>query len=294
MKTVRYLILVFIMLFSVQTAWGYDLADVKKAGVLRHLGVPYANFVTGSGDGLDVELMKLFAHHLGVKYEYVQTSWKDIIGDLTGRRAKAKGDEPELLDEIPIRGDVISNGFTVLPWREKVVSFSVPTFPTQVWLIVRADSAIQPIVPTGDIVKDIAATKAALRGEVLLGMPNTCLDISLYKLEKENARPKNFGGSLNEIAPAIINKEAGTAILDVPDALVALEKWPGEIKVIGPISENQMMATAFRKESPELLASFNAFLAECKKDGTYINLVKKYYPAVFDYYKDFFKDAVKK
>jgi hypothetical protein len=27
------------------------------------LGVPYANFITGSGDGLDVELMQLFARH---------------------------------------------------------------------------------------------------------------------------------------------------------------------------------------------------------------------------------------
>ncbi len=34
-----------------------DLDEIKKSGVLRHLGVPYANFVTGSGDGMDVELV---------------------------------------------------------------------------------------------------------------------------------------------------------------------------------------------------------------------------------------------
>lgn len=32
-------------------ATGGDLPDVRAAGVLRHLGVPYANFVSGSGDG---------------------------------------------------------------------------------------------------------------------------------------------------------------------------------------------------------------------------------------------------
>ena len=43
-----------------------DLSQIKAAGVLRHLGVPYANFVTGSGDDLDVELMQLFAKRTGL------------------------------------------------------------------------------------------------------------------------------------------------------------------------------------------------------------------------------------
>ncbi|HTZ17278.1 MAG TPA: hypothetical protein VMB78_02435, partial [Dissulfurispiraceae bacterium] len=55
--------------------FGADLDDVRKRGVLRHLGVPYANFVTGSGDGMDVELMKMFARHIGVNYKYIKTDW---------------------------------------------------------------------------------------------------------------------------------------------------------------------------------------------------------------------------
>ena len=39
-----------IMLMSGKAS-GMDLSDIKKRGVLRHLGVFYANFVTGSGDG---------------------------------------------------------------------------------------------------------------------------------------------------------------------------------------------------------------------------------------------------
>ena len=68
-----------------------DQADVQQRGVLRHLGVPYANFVTGAGDGMDVELMKGFAGYLGVRYEYVPTSWKDVIGDLTGKKSQGRG-----------------------------------------------------------------------------------------------------------------------------------------------------------------------------------------------------------
>ncbi|MCF8109822.1 MAG: hypothetical protein K9J81_12635 [Desulfohalobiaceae bacterium] len=66
-------------LWLVAPGYASGLDEVKKSGVLRHLGVPYAHFVTGSGDGLDVELMRLFADRLGVSYEYVETTWSEAI-----------------------------------------------------------------------------------------------------------------------------------------------------------------------------------------------------------------------
>ncbi|MDP2968552.1 MAG: ABC transporter substrate-binding protein, partial [Deltaproteobacteria bacterium] len=69
-----------LVIIPTRSTFGSDLAEVKAKGLLRHLGVPYANFVTGSGDGMDVGLVKLFAQHLGVKYEYVETSWGNLIG----------------------------------------------------------------------------------------------------------------------------------------------------------------------------------------------------------------------
>jgi len=59
-----------------------DIKEIKERGVLRHLGVPYANFITGMGDGLDVELVQLFVKELGVRYQYVKTSWKMVQGNL--------------------------------------------------------------------------------------------------------------------------------------------------------------------------------------------------------------------
>ena len=70
-----------------------SLDDLNERGVLRHLGVPYANFVTGAGDGMDVELMQQFAAWLRVGYEYVQTDWSSAIGDLTGENIKSRGGE---------------------------------------------------------------------------------------------------------------------------------------------------------------------------------------------------------
>jgi ABC-type amino acid transport substrate-binding protein len=264
--------------------------DVKKAGVLRHLGIPYANFVTGSGDGLDVELMMAFAKHLGVRYEYVKTDWGEVFGDLTGKTVKVKGNDVEITGDASIRGDVIANGVTVLPWRERIVAFSTPTFPNQVWLVARADSRVKPIKPSGNLSRDVEAVKKIIQGHSLLGKAGTCIDPTLYGIEKmEGTRILDFSGSLNDVAPALLNKDAELTLLDVPDALVALQKWPGKIKIVGPVSEVQDMSVAFSKDSPQLREAFNGFLEASKKDGSYPTLVKKYYPFVFDYFPQFFK-----
>ena len=283
-------IFTIVFLFS-QSVLGADLDEIKKRGVLRHLGVPYANFVTGSGDGLDVEMMKLFAQYLGVEYRYVKTSWKTVISDLIGQKIEiVDNGNVNLKGKAPIRGDLIANGMTILPWRQKVLDFATPYFPTQVWLIARGDSALSPITPANDIRKDIASVKSLLRSRTVMGKSNTCLDPRLYNLKKNGIKFKYINGSLNELAPAIINGEAESTLLDVPDALIALEKWSGNIKVIGPISEQQVMACAFPKSSPKLRKAYNLFFEKCKKDGTYLKLVKKYYPGVFIYYADFFEN----
>lgn len=279
-----------ILIFSIiGSAFGADLPEIKERGVLRHLGVPYANFVTGSGDGLDVELVTLFAQHLGVKYEYVKTSWKHVIEDLTGKKVKPEGEDIEILGDAPVKGDMIANGFTVLAWRKKIVNYSTPLFPTQVWVVARGDSEISPVKPSGDIDSDIAAVKGVLKGHTIIGVANTCLDPSLYSIEGTGARIKLFYGNLNELAPAVINRDAEATLLDVPDALIALEKWSGKVKVIGPVSPMQNMGCAFAKSSIQLQYAFDRFIDQCKRDGTYMRFVKKYYPAVFRYYPEFFK-----
>lgn len=267
-----------------------DLAQIRDDGTLRHLGVPYANFVTGSGDGLDVELIRGFAEHLGLRYEFVQTDWATVFGDLTGRHARRSETGAERLGSTPIRGDLIANGMTVLDWRRQVVAFSEPTFPSGVWLIAGASSSVSPIEPSGELGVDIANTKARLDGLSVLALTNTCLDPGLYQLERTRAEvrlaPDHL--KLNEMVPAMLNREAETTLLDVPDALVALERWPGRIKVVGPISDRQEMAVAFRPESVELREAFNDYLTRLRAAGTYRSMVNKYYPAVFDYFADFF------
>jgi len=270
-------------------AYCRDLDEVKQQGVLRHLGVPYANFVTGSGDGMDVEIVQLFAKHLGVRYEYVKTTWSDVVPDLIGRKVKPDGNNAELLDTVPVKGDIVANGFTVLPWREKVLNFSTSTFPTQIMLVAPANSKLKPIKPSGDINKDIDNVKKLTKNKTCLGVENTCLDPSLYNLKAEGAKTKNFAGALDDLSSAVIKGESDTAIMEMPDALLALKKHPGKMKIIGPLSPTQDMAAGFAKDSVQLLGEFKKFYAQIKKDGTYLKIVKKYYPSAPEFYPAFFK-----
>ncbi len=273
-------------------SYSQDLPEIQKAGVLRHLGIPYANFVTGSGDGLSIELIKGFATSIGVEYIYIASDWGTIFGDLTGRHARRGAEGAILLEKTEIRGDIIETGMTMLPWRRNVIIFSEPTFPSSVWLLAHADANLQPIKPSGSIESDIIAVKNSLNGHTVLALKNTCLDPFLYHMAETKAQIilPNDKLQLNELAPAVLAREAESTLLDAPDALIALQKWPGQLKVIGPVSSAQVMGAGFRKDSPQLLKAFNRYLKKSKSDGSYNRMVKKYYPSVFSYYADFFKN----
>jgi ABC-type amino acid transport substrate-binding protein len=267
-----------------------DLAEIKASGELRHIGIRYANFVTGTGDGFDVEMMQGFAHRLGVSYKLVYSDFYTVIRDLLGKDVVRKKDEVTLTGDFPVKGDVISTGFTILPWRESILLFSEPTFPSQVLLIAPAGSYLQPIREGTDLAEDIKSTKQLIGSRSLLVMERTCLDPANYGLTGVGVDLKKYtkSANLNEMIPALLNGDAQLTLLDVPDAILDLRKWAGRIKVLGPISEQQMLATAFPKDAPELRDAFNAYLREIKASGDYDRLVDKYYPGIRLYFPQFF------
>jgi len=291
-------LIIFTVMLSAYSLQARDLAEIKKDGVLRHIGVPYANFVTQYAQGnktiesgLDVELMQGFAKHLGLRYEYVKANWGNVFTLLNGQSAHYQNKQVVFGEQTQtILGDVIANGATILDWRKQVVDFSDVYFPSAVWLVARSDSSLSPITPSDSIEQDIRQVKTLMGNINVLAMKHSCLDPDLYNLYQTDANiilPVK-ARKLNEMIPAILNNDAESTLLDVPDILIALQRWPGEIKVIGPVSENQEMAVAFRKNSPELRHEFNLYLRQLKKEGTYHKLVKKYYPSVFYFYGDFF------
>jgi ABC-type amino acid transport substrate-binding protein len=280
--------MVFLFMAS---SWATDLAEIKKRGEIRHIGIRYANFVTGAGDGLDVELMQGFAKRIGVSYKLVYSDFYSVIRDLLGKDvARRKNGEVTLTGNYPVKGDVISTGFTMLPWREAIVQYSDPVLPSQVLLVAPAESDLQPIEEGADLAADIAKTREAIGSRSVLVMERTCLDPANYGLVNVGLDLKayNKSSNLNEMVPAMLNKEAELTLLDVPDAILDLRKWAGRIKILGPISDRQILATAFPKDAPALRNEFNAYLSDIKASGIYDRLVDKYYPGIRRFFPEFF------
>ncbi|MBK5967591.1 MULTISPECIES: transporter substrate-binding domain-containing protein [Thiorhodovibrio] len=267
-----------------------DLPEIKARGELRHLGIPYANFVTGAGDGFDVDMTRGFAEFLGVDYKLVYSDFYSVMRDLLGKKVVRSGDTVTLEGDFPIKGDMIATGFTVLPWREQVLLYSEPTFPSQVMLIARADSPIQPIKGSDNLLQDIEETKALIGQQSLLVMEKTCLDPANYGLDGVGIELHVYtkSSNINEMVPALLKLDADLSLLDVPDLMLDMQKWAGTFKVIGPISQEQALAAAFPKDAPQLRDAYDAYLRQIKADGTYDRLVQKYYPGVQRYFPAFF------
>jgi len=274
-----------------------DLHEVKAAGVLRLIGIPYANFVTISPEdgqfnegGLDVEIIRGFAVYLGVEYQFVKDEIDNGFGSLTGQNIKYIDRQIIYGEQKKIQGDLLAGGITILGWRKNIVDFSDDYFPAGIWLFARSDSTLQPITPSGSILEDIILVKEKLHGREVLGKKYSSLDPALYNLKPTGAQIlyTNDDQKIKEMVLSIIKNSAETTLMDVVDGLAALATWSDAIKAIGPISEEQRMAVVFPKSSPKLRQAFNAYLKKIRADGTFNKMVKRYYPEIFNFYPVYF------
>jgi len=149
--------------------------------------------------------------------------------------------------------------------------------------VTKTTSELKPIQPSGDSDKDVGATKELLSGKEVMGIRNTCVDPALYDIKDVKPLYKNNIG-LNDLAAVVIQGDAALCILDVPDALIALGKFPGKVKILGPVSKKQFMGFGISKDSPELKASFDSFLSKLHHSGKLSELIGKYYPLVKYYF----------
>ena len=253
------------------------LDAVRERGVLRHIGVePYANFVTSSQEGLSIEVIQRFAKWLGVEYQFVPTQWSNALGDLLGGEVyHDQQSTTRVTTARPVTGDVLCSGVTALQWRSEVVAFSHPTFLTQVLLVTRSDFRVTPIRPTGCASSDIKKTQAKVAGLRLMGVPGTCLDPEMYALQGAGAEIVTGATHPNQLVPRLLEGEVQAILLDVPSALMGLGHWPGQLKIIGPVSPIQYMACAFRPQDTALRQAFNRFMEEIRWNGTYYRMVER-------------------
>ena len=151
---------------------------------------------------------------------------------------------------------------------------------------------VQPIKPGGNRDEDIRRTKALLSNGTTFVMDDSCLDPRLYDIEGKGFKLKRFTGSsnLNDIVPAMVKQESDMTLLDVPDVLIAMEKWSGSIKVLGPISEEQRMAAGFRRPRPSF-GRHSMNFSRASSTGRHLHAPgKKYFRAAPRYLPEFFHE----
>ena len=87
-RTIRvFLCWAMLMLSTVGTVFAGHLEDIAARGTIRigttgdYIPMSYRNPQTGAYEGIDAELSQLIADSLGVKIEYVPTSWPTLTAD---------------------------------------------------------------------------------------------------------------------------------------------------------------------------------------------------------------------
>ncbi len=269
-----------------------DLPEVLVRGELRHLGEYYGNFITGTGDGLTVDLMRGFADFLGVRYRFIPTSFKQGLEGLLGQKVVWHKEIPSLKEneDVPLQGDVIAGGFVALPSRGRVVAFSKPIFISQLWVIAKKELSVKPIVPSGSMSKDIQNTITKIRGFSVLGIPGYYVSNSSLWLEEGHCVLVPFYGVFGELIPGLLKSKAQLAFVDMTGVILGTLRWPGKVKVVGPLSPPYYVSAFFRKSFPRLREAFNDYLRRIQENGKYMELIDRYFPSAKFYFPDFFKD----
>lgn len=292
MKSIRHrlttLVLCVASIFLLSPAAnGVTLEEIRQRGTLLHLAVPYAKFANNNAEGLDCALIKRFAKHLGVSYQLVPTDWPYAISDLTGH-------DPNDTSSLPsqVKGDLLACGFTMLDYRRQYVLFSPPTFTAQVWLIATRKSDTRPITPTGDLQQDIKKTHAKIKGKTVVGISNTCIDVTLFpELLIAGANTCNLAAGALTTPYRLISSEYDFMLIESTNALFVLSSWPFDFKIIGPVSPPKPLGVAFAPDSTELHKEFSSFFKQLWKSGKYEQLANNYYHTQVSAMKTFFSKS---
>ncbi len=202
---------------------------------MRHIGIRYANFVTDKGQGLDLEIVRGFARHIGVSYELVYSDFYHVGRDPLGQDVVSEGGKALLIGSYTVKYDMIATGFTILPWREGVLLCSKAAFPSQVPLVKRTDSPLRPFARQTSLAREIEATRELIGRKSLLVMERTGRDPANDGLKGEgiDLRAHTDSTDLHDMVPAMLRSEGELALLDVPDAVLDSRAGPAASRCWG-------------------------------------------------------------
>lgn len=234
------------------------VAEIKARGKLVN-GVeaqnpPFEYIENGEIVGYDIDLSRLFAQHLGVELEVVDTAWSGVIPSLYTKKF-----------------DMIWSAMTITEPRKQAVNFSQPYASDQVEFIVRA----------GD---DRFKSIDDLNGKTLGTQLNSAAEfqakqlIAEHKLNVELKSFDHFDGAYLDLKNGNLDIVTSTKLND----RVLFEKNPNVYAVGLVLPIYNYVGVATRKPDTDLAKEIDAFIDGLQASGKLAELQKKWFGFAMD------------
>ena len=226
------------------------LSEIKESGTLK-IGTEgtYAPYTYHNDKnelvGYDVEIGQAIAKELGVKAEFVETSWDSMIAGLDAKRY-----------------DIIMNQVGITDERKRKYDFSTPYTITRAALIVSKDN------------NEIKSFEDLKNKKSAQGLTSNFADMA----KNYGAELVDTDGQFSKSMELIINGRADATINDDITFYDYLKQKPdAPLKIADTLDEASENAILIRKNNDSLVKSINDALAKLDKDGTLKKISEKYF-----------------
>ena len=254
-KSVIAVLLAMVLVFSLSACDG-DSEDTSSDTVVYKVGTEptFPPIDTTDEDqnivGLDMDIMKAIGEDQGFEVEFENLSFDGLIPALQAGNI-----------------DIVAAGMNKDdPERQEQVDFSDAYYESQLFVAVPVDN--DTINSIDDLTSDmrVAAQTGTTGAEKV----------------KELADSGQIGEAvildgLDTVMMQLINGDVQAVINDKPVTEAYMAKQPDKIKMVGEALNAENYGFAVQKGNTELLEKINAGLANIKEDGTFDELVDKWF-----------------
>jgi polar amino acid transport system substrate-binding protein len=225
---------------------GNPLGLITPGTMVVGSDIPYPPFEQGSAPGytgFDIDLIDAIAKKLHLKTQIQDTSFDTIFSD-----------------EQAGKFDSVISASTILPSREKRVTFSKPYFDANQSLMVQKNGDIQST-------KDITSSTIIGVQEGTTGQD--------YAEKHTDAQVRSFpeiGDAFNALQAGQVNG----VINDYAISAFAQKKYP-QLAVVQTIPTGEHYGIAMQKTNKPLINAVNGALVDVINDGTYDKIFSKWF-----------------
>ena len=254
-KSVIAVLLAMLLVFSLSACGGSDDSGSGDTVVYKVGTEPtFPPFDTTDDDqnivGLDMDLIKAIGEDQGFEVKFENLSFDGLIPALKAGNI-----------------DIVAAGMNKDdPERQKEVDFSDSYYDSQLFVAVTVDN--DSITSIDDLTPDmkVAAQTGTTGAEKV-------------KELKEEGKIKEavILDGLDTVMMQLINGDVSAVINDKPVTEAYMKKQPDKIKMVGEALNAENYGFAVQKGNQELLDMINEGLANIKADGTFDELVDKWF-----------------